>query len=57
MIKDGITLNVYGPDGTIVKTAKTVEGKNKLSLTAKTSIFKFISIIVGRYKFCVIKSK
>lgn len=38
MIKDGITLNVYGPDGTIVKTAKTVEGKNKLSLTAKTSI-------------------
>lgn len=38
MIKDGITLNVYGPDGNIVKTAKTVEGKNKLSFTAKTSI-------------------
>lgn len=37
MIKDGITLNVYGPDGAIVKTAKTVEGKNKLSFTAKTS--------------------
>ncbi|CAD8187806.1 unnamed protein product (macronuclear) [Paramecium tetraurelia] len=48
MIKDGITLNVYGPDGNIVKTAKTVEGKNKLSFTAKT---------MGRYKFCVIKSK
>lgn len=37
MIKDGITLNVYGPDGNIVKTAKTAEGKNKLSFTAKTS--------------------
>jgi len=37
MIKDGITLNVYGPDGTIVKTTKTLEGKNKLSFTAKSS--------------------
>lgn len=44
MIKDGITLNVYGPDGNIVKTAKTVEGKNKLSLTAKTSIYTSILI-------------
>lgn len=39
MIKDGITLNVYGPDGNIVKTAKTAEGKNKLSFTAKTSTY------------------
>lgn len=37
MIKDGITLNVYGPDGTIVKSVKTIEGKNKLSFTAKSS--------------------